>query len=493
MTHRRTTATALALILLAAPAAAQSLGARLTARLDAEGLTRNLWGVAVTDLDGRVLFDRNAERLFMPASNTKLVVTSAALALLGPDFRVRTSLYGTGPVVDGTLRGDLVLYGRGDPTFSRRCYATDEDRPGACETDPAAKLGDLARQLAERGITRVAGDLIGDGSYLGEELVHPAWEQYDLNWWYAAPVSGLAFNDNAIDFRIEASDTVGAQPRITMSPDVGLTTIENRAVIGEAGSERTFDILRSSDGGSYVATGSLPAGSSPRTEYAAVADPNRYAALALRAELARQGIVVLGGVGSTVDSLDYAHARSTPPLADVASRPLADWVFPVLNTSQNFFAETLLRQLGKQFGGNGSWREGREVEGRFLVDSVGVDSTQFALSDGSGLAGNNLVTPLTFTRILAWMRRHPAYDAFAAGLPQSGERGSLSRRFVGTPLEGRVRAKTGSISRVNTLSGYVERADGKVLVFSIQANHHTLGSSRMIPAIDSIVVELGKP
>jgi D-alanyl-D-alanine carboxypeptidase/D-alanyl-D-alanine-endopeptidase (penicillin-binding protein 4) len=479
------------LLLAAAPLGAQSLAARLDARLNAEGLGRNLWGVAVTDLAGRVLFDRNAERLFMPASNTKLVASAAALALLGPEFRVRTSLYATGPVVHGVLQGDLVLYGRGDPTFSKRCYAIDEDRPGACDTDPAAKFRDLARQLAELGVTQVAGDLIGDGSHLGEELVHPAWELYDLNWWYAAPVSGLAFNDNAIDFRIEASDTVGAQPRITMTPDLGLATLENRAVIGPRGSDRTFDILRSSDGQRYVASGSLPAGSATRTEYAAVLDPNRHAALALRAELAQQGIVVRGTVQSTVDSFGLAHARATPPLADVASRPLREWVFPVLNTSQNFFAEVLLRQLGKQFGGNGSWQEGRAVEARFLIDSVGVDSTQFALSDGSGLAGNNLVTPLAFTQVLTWIRRHPAYESFAAALPQSGERGSLRRRFVGTPLEGRVLAKTGSISRVNTLSGYVERADGRVLVFSIQANHHTLGSSRMIPAIDSIVVELG--
>jgi D-alanyl-D-alanine carboxypeptidase/D-alanyl-D-alanine-endopeptidase (penicillin-binding protein 4) len=480
-----------ALLLATIPLGAQSLAQRLTARLDADGLTRHLWGVAVTDLDGNLLYGRNAERLFMPASNTKLVATSAAIALLGTDFRVRTSLYGTGPVVDGVLRGDLVLFGRGDPTFSKRCYAVDETLPGACDTDPAAKFRDLARQLAERGIHQVAGDLVGDGSYLGEELVHPAWEQYDLNWWYAAPVSGLAFNDNAIDFRIEVSDTVGAQPRIQLSPDVDVAVLENRAVIGPVGSERTFDIIRRADGRSYVASGTIPVGSAARTEYAAVLDPNRYAALALRGALVEQGIVVRGTVRSTVDSLDFAHARATPALADVASRPLRDWVFPILNSSQNFFAEALLRQLGRQFGTDGSWAEGRRVEGRFLIDSVGIDSTQFALSDGSGLAGNNLITPRAFTKILGWMRHHPDYQAFAAALPQSGERGSLRRRFVGTPLEGRVRAKTGSISRVNTISGYVERSDGRVLVFSIQANHHTLGSGRMIPAIDSVVVELG--
>jgi D-alanyl-D-alanine carboxypeptidase/D-alanyl-D-alanine-endopeptidase (penicillin-binding protein 4) len=140
----------------------------------------------------------------------------------------------------------------------------------------------------------------------------------------------------------------------------------------------------------------------------------------------------------------------------------------------------------------GSWEAGLDVERRFLIDSVGVDSTQFSLSDGSGLSAINLVSPLAFTRLLGYIRRHPNWTAFAAGLPRSGQRGSLRFRFTGTPLEGRVRAKTGSISRVNTLSGYVERPDGSWRVFSVQANHHVLGGRAMIQQIDSVVVELGR-
>lgn len=481
-------------VLLVAPqsADAQSLTRRLDARLDAPGLDRHLWGVAVTDMNGKLLYGRNADRLFIPASNTKLVVSAVAIAMLGADFTVPTSVYGTGPVIDGELHGDLILYGRGDPTFSTRCYDVDDARPGACDRDPAAKLRDLARQLRERGVRRIAGDVVGDGSYFDGELVHPAWETYDLYWWYAAPVSGLGFNDNSVDVQIAAHDSaaIGTQPRITLTPDIGFARLENRAVVGPRDPRRTFDVLRDPDGERYFATGVLPPSSTVRMEHAAVLDPNRFAAVALRQELLAQGIVVLGAVRSTIDSLDFDHARATPALAEVSSRPLRDWVFPVLNTSQNWFAEMLIKQLGKRFGSSGSWDEGLKVERRFLIDSVGIDSTQFAVSDASGLAANNLVSPLAFTRLLAYMRRHPAYDAFAAGLPQSGSPGSLRRRFTDTTLEGRVRAKTGSISRVNTLSGYVERSDGRVLVFSVQANHHTLGSARMIQAIDSIVTEL---
>lgn len=483
----------LAFALTAAPAPAQSLARRLDARLDAPGLDRHIWGMAVTDLQGKLLYGRNADRMFIPASNVKLVVGAAATALLDPTFTVATSLYGTGPVVDGVLQGDLVLYGRGDPTFSRRCYDADETLPGVCDRDPTTKLVDLARQLRARGVTVVAGELIGDGSYFEPQLVHPVWESYDLNWWYAAPVSGLGFNDNAVDFRIVAGDQAGDQPRITLSPDVGIGGLDVRAETGARGSRSTFDVLRREDGLGWTATGRLPAGAAPRTEYGAVADPNRFTALALRRELSAEGIIIRGTTRSTTDSLAYRHARSAPALAEVRSRPLSDWIFPILNTSQNWFAEMLLKQLGKQFGTAGSWEEGRRVTRRFLIDSIRIDSTQIALEDGSGLAANNLMSPQAFTTLLTWIRRHPNYDNFASALPQSGAAGSLRRRFIGTPLEGRVRAKSGTISRVNSLSGYVERSDGQVLVFSIQANHHTIGSTRMIAAIDSLVVELGKP
>lgn len=478
---------------LAAPAPAQTLVQRLDRRLDAPGLEHLLWGVAVTDLDGHVLYGRNADRLFIPASNTKLVVSVVANALLGPDFTVPTSVYGSGPIVAGVLQGDLVLYGRGDPTFSRRCYDADTTRAGACDRDAAEKLRQLAQQLRARGIRVVAGDVIGDGSYFEPLLIHPGWENYDLGWWFAAPVSGLGFNDNSVDFREVAGDSAGARAQLTMTPDVGAFSLDNRAEVGPRGSRRTFDIFRTGDGLGYLATGALAAGSAPRNESAAVMDPNRYAALAFRQELAAAGILVRGNTRSTVDSLTYRSARTTAPIAEVRSRPLRDWLYPILSPSQNWFAEMLLKQLGKRFGSSGSWAEGRAVERRFLIDSVGVDSTEFSLQDGSGLATNNFIAPLAFTKLLSWARKHANFAAINGGLPQSGKPGTLRDRFTGTPAATAVHAKTGSISGVNALSGYVEQAGGRVLVFSIMANHHTLGGARMIAMIDSVIVELARP
>src|SRR6476660_7943367 len=157
---------------------AQSLSKRLYRRLDAPPMDRNLWGVALVDEKGALRYGRNARQLFNPASNTKIVVAAVSSALLAPDWTVRTSLYADGPVANGVVQGDLVLYGRGDPTFGKRCFATDTLREGACETDSYTRLRDLADGLRARGIREVHGDLVGDGSYFEATTVHPGWENF---------------------------------------------------------------------------------------------------------------------------------------------------------------------------------------------------------------------------------------------------------------------------------------------------------------------------
>jgi D-alanyl-D-alanine carboxypeptidase/D-alanyl-D-alanine-endopeptidase (penicillin-binding protein 4) len=473
---------------------AQSLAKRLDRRLDTPPFDRSLWGVAVVDHNGKLLYGRNERRLFTPASNTKLVVTAVAAALLPPDFTVRTSVYAAGPIVAGVLRGDLVLYGRGDPTFSRRCYATDTLAQGACDRDPFARLRLLADSLKARGVRQVEGDVVGDGSWFEAASVHPGWELFDLNWWYAAPVAALAFNDNSLDFVWQPGIRVGAPALIGMWPDLGDIAFENRTVTVPAGGETDIGdrFFRQPGTAQVWAEGTVAIDRAPRTEYFAVSDPNLFAARALRQALADAGVAVTGTTRSTADSALYLKARSTPALAETVSRPVRDWIFPVLNTSQNLFAEMLVKQLGRRFGRAGSWVEGLEVERRFLVDSVGIDSTEFDLSDGSGLSSANLISPLAFTRLLRYIRSHPRYATFAPGLPLSGGTGNLRTRFLRTPLEGRVRAKTGSIAGVNTLAGYIERPDGRPITFAVQVNHHAQPSRAVLAAIDSVVVEIGR-
>jgi serine-type D-Ala-D-Ala carboxypeptidase/endopeptidase (penicillin-binding protein 4) len=473
---------------------AQSLAKRLDARLDAPPFNRQLWGVALVDDRGRLLYGRNPERLFIPASNTKLVVTVVASALFPPDWTVRTSVYAAGPVVDGILQGDLVLYGRGDPTMGQRCYATDTTATGVCDTDAFARLRTLADTLRARGVREVHGDVVGDGSYFEPMTVNPNWESFDLNWWYAAPVSGLGFNDNSVDFAWGPGPDISAPASITMSPNLGDVAFENRTVtVAPGGTSDIGDRFYRVPGTLQVwAEGTVARDHAIQKESFAVPDPDLFTARALRQMLGEAGISVTGTTRSTTDSMLYLGTRRSPPLAEVQSRPLRDWVFPILNTSQNWFAEMLLKQLGRQFGKAGSWDEGLRVERRFLIDSVRADSTQFSLEDGSGLSSGNLITPLAFTQMLRFIRGHPRYATFAAGLPHSGETGSLRTRFLDTPLAGMVRAKTGSIGEVNTLTGFIEPRSGHVLTFSVQANHHTLDTRTILHAIDDVVVEMAK-
>jgi D-alanyl-D-alanine carboxypeptidase/D-alanyl-D-alanine-endopeptidase (penicillin-binding protein 4) len=473
---------------------AQSLAKRLDRRLDRPPFDKSLWGIAVVDHRGKLLYGRNERRLFTPASNTKLVVSAVASALMPPNLAVRTSVYPGGPLVSGVLMGDLVLYGRGDPTFSRRCYATDSLAQGVCDRDPFARLRFLADTLKARGVRQIQGDIVGDGSWFEAASLHPGWELFDLNWWYAAPVAGLAFNDNSLDFVWQPGIRVGAPALISMWPDLGDVAFENRTVTVPAGGETDIGdrFFRHPGTAQVWAEGTVAIDRSPRKESFAVSDPSLFAARALRQALADAGIAVTGTTRSTADSALYAEARARPPLAETLSRPVRDWIFPILNTSQNLFAEMLLKQLGKRFGRGGSWTEGLRVERRFLIDSVRIDSTEFELSDGSGLSSANLISPLAFTQLLRYIRAHPRYSTFAPGLPLSGGTGNLRTRFVGTPIEGRVRAKTGSIAGVNTLAGYIERPNGQPLTFAVEVNHHAQPSRVVLAAIDSVVVEMAK-
>ncbi len=471
-----------------------SLQQRLSVLLDQPPFDRATWNVYAQDDRGRVLFNRNGDRFSVPASNTKLVVSAAATVLLPADYRARTSIYANGTVTNGVLQGDLILYGRGDPTWSERCYTVDTLAPGGCDSTWTA-VDAIADSLRAHGIKRIAGRIVGDGSYFEPVLTHPSWNSFDLNWWYAAPISGLGFHDNSVDFQITPGASVDAPPAITWNPDLTLFTFENRARTVPADSSTTIgdNFFRKPGTLDIWAEGTVSLSRSPWIESFALPDPNLYAARALEISLRRRGVSVGGGAASTTDSMAYRTLRCCgTALVEYRGRPLPDIVFPILNTSQNWFAEMLLKVLGREVGDTGSWGKGLDVEKQFLVDSVKIDSTAFSLEDGSGLAAGNLVTPHAFVQLLAYMYHHPRRAPFLAGLPRAQQRGSLLRRFAGTPLEGRVLAKTGSINRVNTLSGYIEKADGRVITFSIQANAHDVPTRQMLAQIDSVVVQLAR-
>ncbi len=446
-------------------------------------LERAHWGVAVYDLEARRWVKlHNADRWFIPASNQKLVVSAVALERLGPGFTYLTSVYATGPVEDGVLRGDLVLYGRGDPNLS-------------CRHAPEmlSIFEWMADSLIDRGLTRVTGDLLGDQSHWDDEQTRGDWSAYDVLWWYAAPVGALGFNDNSIDFRIRPAAVVGEPPVIVGEPRSSFYTLENRAVTGLRGSATTFDLTRVPGTNRVVAYGSLPLDGPSWTEYFAVTDPARYTATVFREVLERRGIVVEGVTRTVTDpALSPVAAGDTLPLASHTSPPLEKVIDAINTRSQNWHAEQLLKTLGRELAGEGSWEAGLTVELSTLA-ALGVDTLDFELRDGSGLAGTNLATPRGLVTILARARSRPWGDVFEASLPVAAKTGSLKRRYHGSPAEGRVRAKTGFLENVYALSGYLTSLTGRALAFSVIVNGTGGGmDEEALDAIDRLVVALVK-
>ncbi|MHB1329551.1 MAG: D-alanyl-D-alanine carboxypeptidase, partial [Gemmatimonadales bacterium] len=240
-----------------AMAGAQSLTKSLNERLTAPPFNRHHWGVAVLDERGKLLFGHNAERLFTPASNTKLLVTAAATMLLGPDTTVRTPVYLDGPIDQGTLRGNVILYGNGDATWTRRCFAVDTLAAGACLADPFAPLRPVASTLKRLGVRQVTGQVIGDGSFFDPIMHHPSWEVGDLVWGYGAPVSGLGFNENTVQATIRPGPTPGALAVVALWPELGALPIDVR-LITVPDTERTeIDWTRAPDGVTAVVTGTI--------------------------------------------------------------------------------------------------------------------------------------------------------------------------------------------------------------------------------------------
>lgn len=456
-----------------ADASAATLRERIESVLARPSLSRAEWGIEVRDAaTGRLLYARGADRPVIPASNLKLVVTAAAAHHLAPDYRYRTTVHGTGPVRGGVLDGDLVLYGRGDPLISDR-YGRDR-----METWEA-----LADSLLARGIRRVSGGVVADDSYFEAQHVRPDWDPYDLRWWYAAPVGALGFNDNSVVVHIRPG-AVGERARVTWEPRSEYVEVENRTVTVGARGRSTVDLERAGPR-RIRAVGQVLASAGADVEFFAVSNGAEYAGTTFREVLERKGIAFGRAGVRVVTDPARSPAAGAAVLAEHRSDPLDRVIGPILLNSQNWIAETLLKTLGREVRGEGSWDAGIAVERDFLTRVVGIDSAEVHLRDGSGLSSGNRVTARALVQLLSYVHRTPRMRIVRDNLPVSGRDGSLRSRFPDLP--GRVAAKTGYIGNVDSLSGFVTMADGQTAVFAIIANKSYQPSSRMKAAIDDVV------
>ena len=485
------------------------LAPKINAILAEKDLSRGFWGIEIVSLNtGQILYSQNADKLFIPASNTKLFTTAAALALIGPDYKYHTTVETNGALDQkGRLTGDLVLVGRGDPNLSGRVlpYSLRTER----NEFPVKVLEDLADAVVQKGLKYLDGNVVADDSYFAFERYGEGWTQDDLVWADGAPVSALTINDNVVFVNILPADHIGDRAFVSITPFADYYRIDNRIITTPPGTgPRKIYINREPGSHTLTLWGNMPVDDAGANEALAIEDPADYAADLFRQLLEQRGVIVYGRSRThhtelaslstvTVTSLASRGGGSSSvlspqdqrvALASYQSQPLAEDLTVINKVSQNLHAELLLRLLGREKGNAGTIQAGEEVVRTFLTQQVGISPDEFVFYDGSGLSRENLVTPHAIVQLLQYASNQPWALLFEGTLPVAGVDGSLADRLKGTPAMGHVQGKTGSLNHVNALSGYATTPKGEKIVFSILTNNHHLPDREALNTIDQIVL-----
>lgn len=452
-------------------------------------LQRAQIGVKVVSLDsGKVVFEENAEKYFMPASNMKNFTVSTALEKLTPDFRFVTSVYAASmpDASTGTIRGDLIIYGRGDPSISTAFN----------DKDYFKGMDALAQKIVGAGVKRIEGNLVGDESYFTGDAIPSTWEWDDLQWYYGAEVSALTVNDNALDLIVSPGSAVGAPANVQLLPAAIGVILVNNTTTGAAGSARSIGIRRKLGTNVIEVFGSIPRGAAAYTNYVSVPKPAMVFVSMLRQLLEQKGVVITG----QTRTVDAEFRRSAPLPANLVevtkleSPPLGTIAAKTLKPSQNLYTELILRALGEKIGDktNPRWTSvdrGIAVVDKFLQE-IGVAPGSVLMYDGSGLSRHDLITPSAVAQVYAYMSGKSRFaPIWRDALTIAGVDGTLANRFKGTRGENNVRGKTGTIDQVSSLSGYLTTAAGERLAFSIVTNNLPTPGTRT-GTIDEIVLLL---
>jgi len=479
-------------LLLAAALPAQPLADRIgTALKNTATPRRGFWGVHVINLKtGESVYGSQHDRVFTPASTTKLFTTALALERLGPEHRFVTRVLAVRPPdSSGRIDGDLFFVGGGDPTLSGRNYPYKY----AAEAGPPLRaVEELADALVARGLKRVEGDVAGDDTaYLWEPFARGQ-AQEDAIWEYGAPVSALSVNDNRIVMTISAGRQAGQPARISFDPAIEYFIVENRVRTAASGSARVF-VSRLPGSRNLRVWGVMPLRAAPETRSLAVADPAEFAAAALRDALVRRGVTVGGKAVARHRFADEKQGGSAGSqgieLARRVSPPLIEILRVINKESVNLHAELVMREVGRIRRGDGSLQGGLNELADFLREAQ-IPAGEANLADASGLSTLNAVSPRAFTSLLAHMHRSPNGQLFRGTLAVGGEDGTLARRLTRSQNGRRIQAKTGAITRVSAMAGYAESPAGETLAFAILVNNYTVPAAQVRAAIDRICMLL---
>jgi D-alanyl-D-alanine carboxypeptidase/D-alanyl-D-alanine-endopeptidase (penicillin-binding protein 4) len=399
-------------------------------------------GVVVKSLTtGETIFEHNADKMYIPASNEKIITSVSALSLLGTSYRFKTEFFSGGEISNGILHGGLYIKGYGDPTLS------------------AGHLGYIVFQLRQRGVKEIKGKIVVDDSYFESNRYAEGWKEDWKDDFYSPPISALSFNYNIIELKVYAAKS-GSKPAVAIEPRGSNIAVINKAVTsGKKGALRT----QWQNDESIILSGVIKPGATVTLKIP-VRNPAIFTGNVIKNAIEEAGIKVSGPVVSEIvprwATIIYTHF----------SDPLSDVVTEYNKNSVNIIGENLMKTMGAQYKGiPGTWVKGSVVISEFLK-GAGIKNG-FKIVDGSGLSLLNRVTPETLTDVLSYAYRDKMISSdFIDSLPVAGVDGTLKKRFKQSAVQGRVKAKTGYLNNVRTLSGYIFTKSGDVLVFSILSN-----------------------
>ncbi len=416
------------------------------------------WGVIIQSLETTEYFyKRNEDKLFVPASNLKLFTTAASLVLLGADYQYTTDIFITGKIDGSILEGDLVIVGYGDPTISGRFYNGDMFKV----------FNDWADSLIALGIDEINGNIIGDDNNFDPVGLGAGWAWNYEPYWYAAPSSAVSFNDNCVEITVSAVDGVAL---LTVQPNTKYISIINNVNVVPGDSGVGLDIYRERGTNVISVFGAIKNNTTSDKLFATVNNPTQFSMVVLKEVFEKKGIVIRGfpvDIDDLAYNIDFSNVEK---LFSHLSPPLKEIIKVINKNSHNFYAEQLIKTIGLEKEGYGSVENGVKAL-QEVHREMGINPESMIIADGSGLSHINLVTPKQILTVLHYMSRNNNYLPFINSLPIAGVDGTLHSRMKNTKAANKVRAKTGYLANVRSLSGYAYTADNEPIAFSIIVNN----------------------
>jgi D-alanyl-D-alanine carboxypeptidase/D-alanyl-D-alanine-endopeptidase (penicillin-binding protein 4) len=433
------------------------------------------WGVLVKSLKtGEIIYKRNADKLFNPASNTKLFTSAAALSLLGSDFVYQTNLYANGIIKNNKLAGDLIIQGSGDPTISNRFF----------NGNVTSIFEAWADSLISKGITEISGNLYGDDASFDNFGSGRGWLLDNESAWFSAPSGALSFNDNTLMIEVKPTE-INFPAEIKVIPNTKYVTVMQKVLTVDTNSEQSIKISRLSGSNLISVNGKIKKDSKPVIEYVSIADPTLFFLTVLREVFEQKGISVKGKIGSISIAEKIILAENLSLLFTHESVPLHMIVKELNKNSNNFYAEQILKTIGLEVYNYGSSENGAKAS-KELFATMGINPDNMIMVDGSGLSRLNLVSPRQIVNLLTFLYSSDQFNPFYNSLPIGGVDGTLANRMKRSSAENNVRAKTGFNENVSSLSGYLKTIGGETLAFSIMINNF-LASPNLVEYLEDNV------